>query len=134
MKVVSEILNNNLIAQQGLDEKAVRTIEGLHESMYQVVSMLNKLEWNKENKEQIFQLTKSIELLEFSMQKAWGFPQDKNYHIHWLRNQHCNCPRRDNRDIMYYGGGLLHSSTCTIHGENGINPEFWKNLKNIRNN
>ena len=129
MEVTSEILNNKLIAKQGLDEKTVRTLEGLHESMNQIVTMLDSLEWNEENKEQIFQLTKSIELLEFSMQKAWGFPQDKNYHTHWLRNNKCSCPRMDNRDIFYYGGGLIHSSICVIHGENGINPEFWQNLK-----
>ena len=134
MEVTSEILNNKLIAKQGLDEKDVRTLEGLHESMNQIVSMLNSLEWNEENKEQIFQLTKSIELLEFSMQKAWGFSEDKNYHTHWLRIKFCSCPRLDNKDIFYYGRGLIHSGSCVIHGEDGINPEMWKNLKNIRNN
>ena len=133
MEVVSEILNNKLVAKQGLDEKTVRTLEGLHESMNQIVDMLNSLEWNEENKEQIFQLTKSIELLEFSMQKAWGFSEDKNYHTHWLRNNKCSCPRLDNTDIMYYGRGLIYLSTCKIHGEEA-QPEFWQNLKSVRNN
>jgi len=129
MEIVSHRLNNALIEKQGLNQKDVDTIESLHDNMDTIVNMLNSLEWNDENREQIFQLTRSIEVLEFTMQKAWGFSQDKAFHTHWLRNNKCSCPRLDNRDIFYYGRGLIYSGSCKIHGENGMNPEFWNKFK-----
>ena len=129
MEIISHRLNNALIEKQGLNQKDVDTIESLHDNMDTIVNMLNSLEWNDENREQIFQLTRSIEILEFTMQKAWRFSQDKAFHTHWLRNNHCNCPRMDNRDPLYFGGGQIHRGDCLIHGENGMNPEFWNKFK-----
>lgn len=129
MEIVSHRLNNALIEKQGLNQKDVEVIESLHDSMDTIVNILNSLEWNKENREEIFQLTRSIEILEFTLQKIWKFPQDKAFHTHWLRNRHCNCARMDNRDPFYYGGGQIHRGDCKVHGENGMNPELWENLK-----
>ena len=131
MEIVSEILNNSLIEKQGLDEKTVRLIEEKHSELDQIIGMLNSLDWNDENRGQILQLTDNIELMEFTLQKLWGFPQNANYHSHWLRNKFCSCPKIDNRDIAYYGGGKLHTSNCKIHGEEA-RPDFWKNLKQTR--
>ena len=129
MEKVSKILNNRLIEQQGLNEKTVRLLEEKHSELNQIIDMLNGLEWSEENKAQILQLTDNIELMEFQLQKLWGFPQDKNYHSHWLRNQKCSCPRLDNMD--YLGYGQIKSGACLIHGEEA-RPEFWKNLKQAR--
>ena len=129
MEIVSKRLNPALIEKQGLDQKDVDTIESLHDSMDTVVNMLNSLEWNEKNKEQIFQLTRSIEVLEFTMQKAWRFTQDKAFHTHWLRNRHCCCPRMDNRDPFYFGKGQIYRGDCVIHGMDGMNPEFWEKFR-----
>lgn len=129
MEIVSEILNNNLIKQQGLDEKTVRLIEEKHSELNQIIDMLDTLEWSDENRGQILQLTDNIELIEFQLQKLWGFPQDKNYHTHWLRNSKCSCPYLDNMD--YWGHGQIRSGVCLVHGEEA-RPEFWQNLKQAR--
>lgn len=131
MEIVSEILNNRLIEKHGLDEKTVRLIEEKHSELNQLIDMINSLEWNDENKQQILQLTKSIENMEFVLQGLWGFEQDKAFHTHWLRNNKCDCPRMDNRDIFYYGRGLIYSGACRVHGELA-QPEFWQNLKQAR--
>jgi len=133
MKVTSEILNNKLIAKQGLDEKTVRLIEEKHSELDKIIYTLNSLEWNEENKERILQLNKSIELMEFTLQKLWGFSQNANYHTHWLRVKFCSCPKLDNLDPMYFGGGKILRGNCKIHGEEA-QPEFWQNLKSVRDN
>lgn len=131
MEIVSKILNNSLIEKQGLDEKTVRLIEEKHSELNQIIEMLNALEWSDENRGQILQLTDNIELMEFTLQKLWGFPQNKAFHTHWLRSKFCSCPVLDNRDPLYFGGGKIHTSNCKIHGEEA-RPEFWQNLKQAR--
>ena len=131
MEIVSEILNNRLIEKQGLDEKTVRLIEEKHSELNQIIEILNGLDWKEENKAQILQLTENIELMEFTLQKLWGFEQNANYHTHWLRNKFCSCPKLDNRDSIYFGGGKLYRSDCKIHGEE-TRPDYWQNLKQAR--
>lgn len=131
MEIVSGILNNCLIEHQGLNEKTVRLIEEKHSELDKIIGMLNSLDWNDENKAQILQLAESIEIMEFTLQKLWGFSQNDNYHSHWLRNKFCSCPKIDNRDSMYFGRGKIHMSNCKIHGEEA-RPEFWQNLKQAR--
>jgi hypothetical protein len=41
-----------------------------------------------------------IEDIEFTMQGLWGFPRDRDFHIHWLRRAGCTCPKMDNHDLM----------------------------------
>ena len=124
-------LNSRLIKQQRLTQAEVDLIEQKHEELDKLIDMINGLEWNEDNKQRILQLTKSVELYEFELQKLWKFEQNEKFHNHWLRNKHCCCPRMDNRDIAYYGGGKILRSDCKIHGEEA-QPEFWKNLKETR--
>lgn len=61
-------------------------------------------------------LNNYLELLEFRMQKEWGFAQDANYHTWWLKPKSCTCPKLDNTDPVYFGAGKIISEDCPVHG------------------
>ncbi len=56
-----------------------------------------------------------IEDLEYALQGLWKFPRDARYHTHWMEIKNCTCPKMDNRDPMYYGGGKITVSDCPWH-------------------
>lgn len=59
-----------------------------------------------------------LEQLEFRMQEEWGFDRDANKHTWWLKPKKCTCPKMDNTDPVYFGGGKIISADCPVHGEN----------------
>ena len=52
---------------------------------------------------------------ETELQSLWGFEQDPNKHTWWLKPSHCRCPKLDNTDPAFFGGGRIISSDCPIH-------------------
>jgi hypothetical protein len=55
--------------------------------------------------------------LEFTLQDAWGFDRDKNYHTYWLKLSGCTCPKMDNRELIGIDWKWV-SEDCLYHGEN----------------
>ena len=121
-------LNPNLVKKQGLSQTQVYVIEQKHQELDQLIDMINGLEWNEENKQQILQLTKSVELYEFQLQKLWGFEQSADFHSHWIRIKHCSCRTIDNMERLGTGAGYFRYGNCKIHGTENA-PELWENLK-----
>lgn len=105
-------LNTRLITQQGLSDKEVRLLIEAHWEMDDLIELVNKLD-SEQDQARIAQLGKSIELLEFRMQKLWKFPLSEAFHTHWKRIRHCSCPRLDNEDC--YGHHRIYSSACVVH-------------------
>ena len=52
---------------------------------------------------------------ELQMQELWGFEQDPNKHTWWLKPKSCRCPKLDNTDPAFFGGGRIISGDCPIH-------------------
>ena len=129
-EIKTTTLNKSLVKQQGLTQKEFDLIEEKHEELDKIIDMINGLEWNEENKEQILQLSKRVELIEYSLQKLWLFPQDDKFHCHWMRIKHCSCPKRDNMERI--GFGYYRRGDCNIHGEQAL-PEVWNKLKDNYN-
>ena len=68
-----------------------------------------------ENPEQYANPVQFIEDCEFALQGLWKFTRDANFHTWWLRTKGCTCPRMDNTDPMYFGGGKITVSDCPHH-------------------
>ena len=67
-----------------------------------------------DDRELLKSLGQDLELIEFQLQKLWGFPLDKDYHMFW-KYPKCRCPYLDNYDRYpndYYIIGL----DCPLHG------------------
>ena len=53
--------------------------------------------------------------LEFALQRAWNFPEDPDYHKHWLTPR-CTCPKMDNED-WYPSKIKIYYEDCPVHKE-----------------
>lgn len=61
------------------------------------------------------QILAELEFAEYELQKAWNFPQDKNYHSYQWSLQGCTCPKMDNKDAV--GTGIKYTrKDCPWHG------------------
>lgn len=56
-----------------------------------------------------------IEDIEFALQGVWKFTRKPAYHSHWLDIKGCTCPKMDNKDPFYYGGGKVIAGDCPWH-------------------
>jgi len=82
-------------------------IQGIHHALRNV----------KANPEQYDEPVQLIEDMEFTLQGLWKFTRDADYHIHWKDIKGCTCPKMDNEDPMYFGGGKITVSDCPWHWE-----------------
>ncbi len=103
-------LNEKLIETQKCEEN-LEKIKNLHverleieEEMRKETDQIKLIVWNEEYTQ-----------IEFELQKAWKFEQDKNFHRFWNRPK-CSCPKMDNED-RYPTGNYIVSRECKLHGD-----------------
>lgn len=100
------MLNENLIKEKGLSEETVEKIIEIHGLMDDVL----------EDPEDYDDPVALVEQYEYWLQELWGFPQDRDYHIHWVRTKGCTCPKADNR--LWAGLDMRFlSRSCPWHGK-----------------
>lgn len=111
------ILNERLLEKQGIDEAGKQRILDLHEKRGNIFEIMYDLDPDDSNdKLKLRDCAEEIELIEFALQEAWGFPQTRDMHSWWYRVPHCKCPVMDNMDVM--GTNLRYfNGDCPIHGE-----------------
>ena len=103
-------LNPGLILQQGIGVRAIKVLRKLHIKRLQMFEKMEKLS----TREELHPYVKKLELLEFAMQRAWKFKQDRDFHTWWYQAPHCNCPKMDNVD-SFGVGQRIYSSDCILH-------------------
>lgn len=103
-------LSETLVAKQKLTEQQVQKIKELHCARSVVWDCM----LGTEDKEELHILSEFMEQCEYALQKAWGFPQDRNMHNWWLVPK-CTCPEMDNEDA--YGTEYrCINMKCPVHG------------------
>ena len=116
-KEIRESLNKNLIKIQKLNNSQISVIVDLHFSKEQILEEMelnSKLQHNY-NPSKLKELANQITEIEFMLQTAWGFPQDKALHRFW-ELPGCCCQRLDNEDL-YPSKYYWKSKGCPIHGK-----------------
>jgi len=101
-------INYHLLDRQKVWKK-LDTIKKLHIEKFKV---FEKIEVAKEG--EMAGYVKDIENLEFKLQRAWGFPQDRNFH-RWFEVPRCTCAKMDNQDrsgTEY----RVYNLDCPVHG------------------
>lgn len=104
------VLNSRLLDRQKAWDN-VDEIKSLHLEKLKVFEKMNLTDV----KEDLRKSAQEIEQLEFKLQKAWGFPQDRNCH-YWYDVPKCTCPKMDNRD-NYGTEYRITDLYCPIHGD-----------------
>ncbi len=104
-------LNSRLVERQKLTQKKVDKIISLHKEKHELfVKMESAIE-----KETLKHLAEEVTKVELKLQKAWGFPEDENFH-YWYDVPQCSCPKMDNRDNWGTKYRII-ASECPVHGK-----------------
>ena len=103
-------LNSSLVLKQGLDVSELRNLKALHAEKLKYFDLMRETDYKHKLKEYAHE----IECIEFEMQKAWHFPQDRNFH-EWYRVPKCTCPNMDNADWRGTDRRII-SLDCPLHG------------------
>lgn len=103
-------LSRYLIEKQGLTAKEVNKLRNLH------IQRLELFDRAKQENDPaaLREMADELEQLEFTMQRTWGFEEDKDKHTWWFHLPGCNCPKIDNMDMVYTGMRIT-SGDCCIH-------------------
>lgn len=105
----------------------IKRVKELHEVANDIIRLLDRgvRKYEKltsdsakaRNRKTMHILNQALEYTELQLQKEWGFEQDVNKHIWWLKPKSCTCPKLDNTDPVYFGAGKIINADCPIHGE-----------------
>lgn len=109
-------LNQQLVRKQQLNDDDQLEIKLIHlslEEYFVAIKGMNPTMWSQSFKRDIIE---RVEKIEFALQRAWGFYENRDMHSWWFKVPHCSCPYMDNQDLM----GVSHryvSSGCILHGD-----------------
>ena len=101
---------------QSFSEETKQRIRKMHQCAYTVCEWIDEAVADKDW-HTVDSLKDILECLEYGMQGEWGFKKDPNKHTWWLKSSSCKCPKLDNLDPAYYGGGKIIAEDCPIHGK-----------------
>jgi hypothetical protein len=104
-------LNSSLVLKQGIDVSELRNLKALHAEKLKYFDLMRETDYKHKLKEYAHE----IECIEFEMQKAWHFTQDRNFH-EWYKVPKCTCPKMDNADNRGSNRRIIVMD-CPVHGE-----------------
>lgn len=107
--VLALVVNKTLLETQDCQENLER-IKELHRYRLQLEDKMHEEGDHKTLKLYDFLYTQ----LELSLQDAWKFPRNANFHRFWERPK-CTCPKLDNED-RYPSGVYVVNLGCPLHG------------------
>jgi len=118
-------LNPNIFKINGVEDTPELRLKLLETH----VSIFKLFEKYKESSRTTFEdLNTELTILNFELQKLWGFPLNFNFHTYWLQVPGCVCPKLDNKDL--FGTPYRnYSSGCPIHRETFLNASPNPNTK-----
>jgi hypothetical protein len=122
-------LNGRLAKQQNLTDDDVLEIKLIHlalENYFLGIKNMDPTTWTRSFKRDIIE---RVEKIEFALQRAWKFKENRDMHSWWYKVPHCSCPYMDNEDMI----GISHryiSSGCILHGDED-NEMLKKRLGNL---
>jgi len=132
-------LNEHLIEQQGIDDEGRQKIMALHSERENMFAMMEAQDpTTEQGRTSLGEWAELVEQLEYRLQEAWGFEQNRDMHSWWYYVPHCSCPKMDNRDYM--GTDMrIWNGDCPIHGEHtwakelieAEDPSLWSRFKNV---
>ena len=105
-------LNKYLVDRQGLSFGAVEKIKNLH--IFKHI-LFEKMKVCPE--EDLAQYNEYVVACEYALQRAWGFPEDENYHRFW-NTPRCLCGNVMDNEERYPYGNYYRNIGCPVHTKN----------------
>lgn len=103
-------INEKLIEAKNVHHNLEKIID-LHEEKLEIYASIKK---NQYPSVAVFRdFADKLTILEFRLQRLWGFSEDKNFHRFW-ETPKCTCPKMDNADAYPYRQYI--NMDCKLHG------------------
>lgn len=112
-------LNPIFASRQGITtQKRIDELHNVHLKRQAIFVFMEGLDpKNKTDKKLLRKCDQMVTIIDYELQRLWGFNPDKNYHTWWFEEPHCRCPKLDNKDPAYFGRGRIIRKDCPIHGK-----------------
>lgn len=108
-------INKYLAEEHAISDTQLDEIKKLHRHSHTILSEMEKTD----DYDELNYLFWLWEKTQYSLQVAWGFPEDRGYHKFWTVPK-CSCPRLDNEE-RYPLGNYVVNTNCKVHGlKNGV--------------
>lgn len=104
-------LNPHLVKKQNLSQDDVNKVLRLHKDKFFLFQQFNDVPTL--SVDEVHELVLEVEDLEFFMQEAWGFPQSRDHHTHWMEVPFCSC----SNNHQPFGGAKRYDPECIVHVE-----------------
>ena len=105
------MLNPQLVEEKCLSDENLKELKALHAIRFALFETMAE----ETEKNTLRKYCGVLEALEFKMQEAWGFPQDRNFHSWWVQAPHCSCS--ESNLTHFIGKGRLINPDCILHGD-----------------
>ena len=109
-------------ALSAADQTSIKTLHKVAQSLVDAIDSLAEIKETASTPYDIktvdgfiSNVSQQLTDVEFRLQKLWGFDQDANKHTWWMKPNYCSCPKLDNTDPAFFGGGKIINSECPIH-------------------
>lgn len=125
MNLTKLALNPALLKKQKRTEEDIENILEWSNELKRVFEHMKTLDPEKDD---LYGFALIVERCELEMQKAWGFPQDRDYHSWWYKTPHCKCPYMDNQDMFgtpyrhYVVGCPVHKANIVLDDDDCAHP------------
>ena len=103
------LLSKRLIDSQNCWEN-LEALKDAHQFKLMLYSMIE----DETDQELLKELAKDITLVEFELQRLWGFTEDRTFHRYWDTPK-CKCPKMDNDERIGTPYQIINT-TCPLHG------------------
>ena len=103
------MINPHLVMNRKLAIKDIERIKQLHMIRLKLFDLMNHTFCYK-----ILQISvERLENLEFALQRAWHFSEDRLLHSWWFQAPYCTCPKNENWE--HWGIKRIINPNCILH-------------------
>lgn len=102
-------LNPKLLVEKKIDKSTFKKLVKLHRDKSKIYRDVEK-----DDSGNLKRYADKLTIVEFKLQKEWGFPLDVNYHRFW-ETPKCECPKMDNADDYPIRHHI--NMNCPLHGK-----------------
>jgi hypothetical protein len=103
------MLNPQLVMNQKLTIDEINELKTLHLIRIKLFERMEKTT----DKHQLNISTHLLENLEFALQRAWHFKEDRLLHSWWFQAPYCTCPKNENWE--HWGIKRIINPNCILH-------------------
>ena len=108
---INMYLDPHFAIKQKLDVNDLKIIKNIHRKRLRLFDIITE----ENDPVRLRKLAQQITEIEYTLQEAWGFNKNINFHSWWFMAPKCHCPIMDNQDSIGTNYHII-TTDCPLHG------------------